>query len=283
MNGKVLKISNNDLYGNVDDRHVAIFAAFNHLKYMNKYVIFTFEGEYDKNKLYYGSVHFKNNSIVIFSVNNATKEYIDIFTNSYLSNMINPSEYQIINLSNIEKVELVSYNEEDFDKLNELDKMSIPRITETTEPTKQRKKYTFLYIILIIMILLLGSITYLYLFPEKFTTEYKQLECTISNIDKELNLNYHNIKLIKLDKNNQIKIIDNNETYTFPDENTYLEFKNNNSQNIYLKDNATYQYNDELLELKIIYTEESTTSDYEQIKYSLTKEGYKCQEGKYYE
>ena len=50
MNGKILKVSSNDLYGNVDDRMVAVFAAFNHKKYMNKYVIFTYDGEFAKKK-----------------------------------------------------------------------------------------------------------------------------------------------------------------------------------------------------------------------------------------
>ena len=50
MNGKILKISSNDLYGNVDERQVVVFACFNHIKYMNKYILFTFLGEYDKKK-----------------------------------------------------------------------------------------------------------------------------------------------------------------------------------------------------------------------------------------
>ena len=34
MNGKILKIASNDLYGNATDRTVSVFAAFNHLKYI---------------------------------------------------------------------------------------------------------------------------------------------------------------------------------------------------------------------------------------------------------
>ena len=50
---------------------------------MNKYVIFTFRDEYDKKKLYYGSVHLKDNSIVIFSVKDNVKQYIDEFILEY--------------------------------------------------------------------------------------------------------------------------------------------------------------------------------------------------------
>ena len=52
MNGKILKIVNNDLYGNVDDREIVVFASFVHKKYMNRYVIFTYKDDYEKKKLW---------------------------------------------------------------------------------------------------------------------------------------------------------------------------------------------------------------------------------------
>ena len=105
MNGKILRISANDLYGNVDEREVAVFAAFTHKKYMNKYVIFTFKDEYQKNKLYYGSVHLKENSIVTFSITDDNKKHVDKFIESYLNNQVDPKEYEIIDISKIDKVE----------------------------------------------------------------------------------------------------------------------------------------------------------------------------------
>ena len=77
MAGKILKIVSNDLYGNVDERKIVVFACFLHTKYMNNYVVFSFLGEYDKKKICYGSVHIKDNSLVIFSVKNNVKKYID--------------------------------------------------------------------------------------------------------------------------------------------------------------------------------------------------------------
>ena len=62
MTGKVLKISSNDLYGNVDDRMVRVYAVFEHTKYMNNYVIFSIDGS---NKLCFGSIHMKDTSLVI--------------------------------------------------------------------------------------------------------------------------------------------------------------------------------------------------------------------------
>ena len=117
MKGKILKISSNDLYGNTDDRLVAVYACFTQKKYMNKYIIFSIYGENDKNKLYYGSIHLKTNSLVVFSVRDEEINYIKPFIDEYLNGSINEMEYELIDLDKIEKIELISYNSLDFDKL----------------------------------------------------------------------------------------------------------------------------------------------------------------------
>ena len=149
MIGKILKISSNDLYGNVDDRHVVVFAAFNHVRYMNKYVIFTFEGEFNKKKLYYGSLHLKDNSLVVFSVNDATKKFIDAFVDSYLRGNVDPTEYTLIDISNTSKVELVSYNERDFDYISTRSTVrskTLPRLlTSLLSASTPRPMFDFLH------------------------------------------------------------------------------------------------------------------------------------------
>ena len=106
--GKILKIISNDLYGNVDERQVVVFSCFQHIKYMNNYVIFAFLDEYKNNKLYYGSIHLKNDTLVIFSVKEEIKKYIVGFVDEFLSNNLN--EFKILNIDNIDRVQLVSYN-----------------------------------------------------------------------------------------------------------------------------------------------------------------------------
>ena len=116
MNGKILKISSNDLYGNVDDRRLSVFAAFNHLKYANRYVIFAFTDELANKKLCYGSLHLKDNSIVIFNTSEANLTYIDPFIEECINGNIDSKEYEILDISKIEKAELVSYNTKDYCK-----------------------------------------------------------------------------------------------------------------------------------------------------------------------
>ena len=193
MTGKKLKISNNDLYGNQDERQVAAFVCFNHLKYMNNYVIFSFVGEYDKNILYYGSIHLKTNSLVIFAVKENEKVYIDTFREQFLTNTIDPKEYQIIDISQIEKAELVSFTEVPYDKISILDNLTISKpMTKKQEETKESKPF-FLYFLLIVLIAFLSFITYLKFNPN-IIPEPKVLTCTNNFYNQELKMNYEEIR-----------------------------------------------------------------------------------------
>ena len=282
MNGKVLKISSNDLYGNVDDRKLSVFAAFNHLKYMNRYVIFAFTDEFNKKELCYGSLHLKNNSIVVFNTPEANLQYIDPFIEEYLSGNVNQKEYEIIDISKIEKVELVSYNTKEYDKLTELDNISIKKeaVVTTEEP---KKKKGFLWFLLILMISLLIGVTYIYLNPNVLDVELKELTCTAEEYNDEVEMSYIKSKNIKFNKKDYFKGINTTEIYKFPDDETYLEFKNGGEENIFFNMKGEYKYDDDNLELKIFYEEESIIDNYEEIKNYLEKDGYTCQEGTYYE
>ena len=282
MNGKILRISANDLYGNVDEREVAVFAAFTHKKYMNKYVIFTFKDEYQKNKLYYGSVHLKENSIVTFSITDDNKKHVDKFIESYLNNQVDPKEYEIIDISKIDKVELVSYSEMDFDKLVELDNLSIPKPKVLTEETT-KKKPAILYILLVIMLILLAGVIFLYLNPHFFDTKVKTMTCTLDEYNKKIKMPYTITKTIRFDKENKLKDIAVVEIYSFTDEEEYYDFKDNERQNEYFDITGAYKYDDDNLELRIIYDEETIISEYEEMKGYLKKEKYICTEESHYE
>ena len=283
MNGKILKISSNDLYGNVDDRQVVVFACFNHVKYMNKYILFTFLGEYDKKKLYYGSIHMKENSLVVFSVRDNVFGYIDKFKNEYISGMVDNNEYEILDISKMEKVELVSYNEMEFDKLKELEDISIKKTnTESVVEADKEKKPVFLYILLIILILLLIGITYLYLKPDDFVIRNKNLVCEKNKYNMELDMKYLENRIVLFDRNDKLKKIEINDSYVFSDIDLYNEFKDNEKEKDYFKIDGTFKYIDENLELKIIYQDKSIIDNYDEMKNYLVNEGYSCVEG-YYE
>lgn len=283
MHGKILKISSNDVYGNSDDRKIAVFAAFNHVKYMNKYVIFAIDGELNKKKLYYGSIHFKDNAVVIFSVNNFIKPYIDKFVLDYMNGALNSQEYEIYDISNIEKAVLVSYSEEDFDNLDALDKLSILRVTETVNDDSSNKKPIFLYFLLVLMIACLGGVSYLYFFPEKFSIQHIKLECSKDGYDENIGLYYTSNKMVDFGADSKTKEINVSDTYKFKQLDEYFSFKDNNRHKEYFSEIDSYSYDDDKLELKVTYKDNSIIEQLDEMKAYFKSEGYKCQEETYYE
>lgn len=286
MKGKILKISSNDLYGNTDDRLVAVYACFTQKKYMNKYIIFSIYGENDKNKLYYGSIHLKTNSLVVFSVRDEEINYIKPFIDEYMNDSINETEYELIDLDKIEKIELISYNSLDFDKLAYLEEKYIPKVQNNDKENGKKNKgmgTIFLYILLFILIILLMGISYLHFFPEDFQIELKTLRCTNTLHNSRLEMDYQIDKNIDFDKDDKFKHINVIERYNFMNQEQYLEFKNNIDKDDYFKIDGSYKYNDDDNQFVVMYKENSIMEDYNEILEYLKGEGYECVEGTIYE
>ncbi len=283
MNGKILKVASNDLYGNADDRQVAVFAVFNHKKYMNKYIIFAFESATGEKKLCLGSVHLKDNSLVIFEIRKDEVKYVMDFVSQYVQGTVNSKEYEIISINKISKAELVSYNQEDYDKLSELDKISIKRVAANSEE-ESYKSPVFLYGLLVFLIFALIGITYVYFNPEILEVELKQLSCTMENgFDEKTELNYSSEILAKFNRDDKLKMLKQVDIYKFDDKDTYYDFKDNNKESIYFKAEGGYKYNDNDLELRIIYDDKLIIENYKEVLNYLKNGGYSCVEGTFYE
>lgn len=283
MYGKILKVSNNDLKGNVDDRQAAVYAAFKHNKYMNRYVVFSFVGEYYNNKLYVGSVHLKEKSLVVFSVRNEELEYINKFVTDCMNNAINPNEYEVLDITNMEKIELVSSNEEDFTGLEALDKMTIKREEVVIQEDNKPKKPILLYTLLVLCVLLLVGVTYLYLNPELLDVDLKELTCTMEGYDKKVDLKYTSSAVVKFDRHDKLASYNREDTYKFDKLDEYVEFKNKDNDNKDFATAAEHKYNDDKLELKLIYNEHLATDAYDEIYNYLKSKGFSCVEGIYHE
>lgn len=280
MTGKILKMGLNDLNGNSDERKVVVFAAFEHIKYMNNYAIFAFEGEYGKNKLCYGSIHIKDNSLIVFSVSNEVKKYIDQFIEEYMSSKL--VDFKILDINEIEKVEMVSYSEMNYDKLQLLDDKSIIRVTPKNDNNKSEdSKPVFLYILVFILILFGIGLTLLYLYPDMFAIKYKELVCTNNLYDEDMMLNYDIDKDIKFDRNDKVVSIDVIKNYTFLDSNSYYEFKENDRHLEYFNSGEGYKYLDVGLNLRVFYKEKSVIDDYDEMLGYLKREGFNCIEKEY--
>ena len=278
MSGKVLKIALNDFNGTVDERKVVVFACFLHTKYMNNYVIFAFENEYNKKKLCYGSIYLKEESLVIFAVKDSVKQYINEFIDEYMSDKM--KNFEILDIDRFEKVEIVSYSEMDFDNLQLLDDKSIVKIIKS-EKVDKKKKPIFLYILIFILVLFSVGLTLLYFYPEIFTFKYKELVCTNNLYDSNMMMYYDINKDIRFDKNDKVQDNDVVRTYTFLDSNIYYEFKENNNHEQYFSNGESYKYIDEQLSFKIFYQEDNVIDDYNEMLTYLNREGYSCIETEY--
>ena len=277
MHGKILKVVSNDLYGNATDKKVVVFVCFNHLKYMNKYIMFTYMGEYDKNILYYGSIYEKGKTIVIFKVRKEEEEYINKFREDYLNDIVNDKEYQILDIGMMEGVEIVSFTEVEYDKLSLLDKKSIQRLNNIEAEENNNKKPVFLYVLLVILIVLLGGITYLY-FTDDGSSNDKKLVCSIDKYDNTVMVNYKEERNILYNKKNKIVSITINDKYIFDDVDKYNEFKDNKKEQEYFKKDGTFKYDDNLLMLMISYKGDSVIDNMGEMKSYLESEGYSCKE-----
>ncbi len=282
MKGKLLKISNNDLYGNVDDRQVALFAAFEHKKYMNKYAIFTYADEYNKNKLYCVGVHLKPNSIVTFSVRDDELNYINKFVTDYLNNQIDPNEFEILDISNVEKIEIISTSSIDSDKLFLLDQISIPKMNVVAEEAPTKKPVA-LYIVLVVFVLLGVALTYLYLNPDILSQELSKLDCTMTEYDRKLSLPYTSNVTIKFDHNNELKDYTRIDTYQFKELDAYNNFKTIDNISELFPKASDLQFNDDKMTLDISYQNNLIIFSYEDVLRYMKKEGYSCIEGVYNE
>ena len=278
MEGKIIKIFSNEINEINEKKNAVVFSVFQHSKYMNNYIIFTNENEYDKNKLYYGSVHLKKDSLIVFSVKDNVKKYIEQFLNEFENDNI--ENFKILNISEVNKLELVSFNEMDYDKLMLLDSKSILRLEKENEELGQSKP-VFLYFLLILFIVMGIGLSLLYFFPSLFTVKYKQLRCSNSFYDNDIKMDYIISRDVKFGKNDKVESIDVVRIYTFLDSNEYYEFKNNNQHLDYFYDAGGYKYIDELLQFKIFYQDFSVIDDYDEMYVYLNREGYSCLEKEY--
>jgi hypothetical protein len=192
------------------------------------------------------------------------------------------AEYEVLDIEHIQKVELVSYNEMEYDKINDLENKSIVKEIIQEEVVKE-KKPVFLYLLLLFMIIIGGGLTLLYFKPDLFTIKYKKLECVGTLYDENIMLNYKINKEVKFDRNDKVEEISSVRTYAFFDSLSYEKFKKDNEDNKYFNNGEGYKYNDKELTFKLIYKETSVIDDYDEMLTYLKNGGYSCIETEYEE
>ncbi|MEE3342665.1 MAG: hypothetical protein VZS44_01075 [Bacilli bacterium] len=295
MNGKELKVSELEMKFGQNDRMVNVFGVFRYRPNNSLYVIYADVGTtYDY--VCFGSSHIKNNVILSMNSNKAEdmeviKEYIyKVVNNEPLDN------FEIYPLDNIDEIELIASKNFELRRevLESLIEKTIPKKAEDSEEvvvkSTKKKKSPILTILLLLLLIVVGGAGFLFYTTMMEAEEtYKFIYCKTSYDHEELK----NVLIEEEDRyefNNSDKLVKVRVTlrYNFVDENSYLDFKNNNRYFSYMVENnkhttGSFDLDDENNSFvtfadTVVDEAYENSVDYEEILSLNTKDGYSCEE-----
>ena len=277
MIGKEIRLSDYQFNFGAEDKKIKVFASFKY-KDGNKYVLFY---NSDINKLCYGSVHIEANKMVILDLKRSSD---DIIANliTLLINKQEINDYEYISLENVEKCEIIGFNEimVNNDIISLLENITMPKpIVNEEKPKKKSKVKSVIIFIFLLLIIALG--VFLYLNKDKVIGSYKTITCTI-NKDTSLEANLSETIILTFTSSEKLDSINITNTYVFNDNNIYYDFKDKGLYYKYMNEGDTYKLEDDSLTYKVFSSEDIISlSDlsYIEILNSYMKDGYNCKEG----
>ncbi len=282
MKGKIIDVSEFDLNFGKKARIIEVYAAFIYKTNGNKYIIYKHLEE-EKNILYFGSVHFKQDVIVILDIK--VKEIG--FTKEFVTKFINQEEtknYEILDISHVNKAEIISENKEEVDgeKIAKLRDLTMPK-PEVVEVSKRKSKKGIVFLIVLLILIISSGVIY-YFFKDDFLKEQKRLVCFKEYTHESLNANVEEEYIIVFDGEDNVLSIDKNIAYVFIDEHEYNDFRDNNDYYEYIEEGSTYKLLDTDITLQQFIKEKNldkypdTYNDvleyYNNINYSCSEDTY---------
>lgn len=294
MNGKVLKVVEYNLEFGKQARMVNVFGVFRYLSNNNLYIIYR-DVLQDYNYVSYGSSHVKGDTVLSMSCNKGQdeeiiKEYIyKVTNNEKLSN------FEIIDLSKITGVEIISSNNLEIKQsvLADLIKLTIPQEKHkevlTDKRTSKKRSPVKTLLVLLVLILLLGGWFYFYSSLNSSDTKIdKNIVCTINYPHDEIaSVTVFEEETFYFGNNDLLQTIKKNTRYKFSDEEEYLNFINKGLYYKYMPnadgDNGGWSSDDDKLEFKMIEKNNITESysgatKYEDVLAEAKSDGYTCSE-----
>lgn len=294
MNGKELKVEENTLTFGASVRKVNVFGVFKYKPNNNLYVIYT-DTDTSYSVVHYGTSHIKNDSILSMSSNkdrdeNIIKEYIFKITEKE-----DLSNFEIINLDNIEKIEIISSNQLAIKKevLDKLISITIPKkqeeVTISSQPKKKGSIITKLASIIIIFAIIYGGFYYYTNFMQnnELNSFDKSITCTKQYTHNDLNnVRVDEEQTFTFNNNDILDNVKINTTYNFNSEEDYNSFIIEGTYYAYLPDGdalgGTKQDDEKhtfsmIEQIKIDETYNKPT-EYEEVLSYYKNEGYTCNE-----
>lgn len=278
MIGKVLKVKDINIAFNEKAKKVSVFTCFTHVKYSDNYIIFSDYDNYKNGILYYGTVYMKGNTVVIFDIKQDKENIVFDFVKKITDNA-NDSEYNIIDISNMTEVEIISKNEKDVgsELLNRLDELTIPKEVVDASEEENNESLSFLYFMLIIFLFLLAGAIYLYFNKDQYLKQYDMIVCSLNNINDDYN--YSDKLYLEFDSKNELRYLNHDVSYQFDNKSDYDNFK---YTNLWVE-NKMDNYNFDDSKLIFTYTNGSKTiegyelmTSYDEVLGYYKSNGYDC-------
>lgn len=294
MNGKVLKVVEYNLEFGKQARMVNVFGVFRYLSNNNLYIIYR-DVLQDYNYVSYGSSHVKGDTVLSMSCN---KEQDEEIIKEYIYKVTNKeklSNFEIIDLSKITSIEIISSNNLEIKQsvLTDLIKLTIPQekhkevLTDKRMSKKRSPVKTLL--VLLVLILLFGGGFYFYSSLNSSDTKIdKNIVCTINYPHDEIaSVTVFEEETFYFGNDDLLQTIKKNTRYKFSDEEEYLNFINKGLYYKYMPEtsdnNGGWSSDDDKLEFKMIEKNNITESysgatEYEDVLAEAKSDGYTCSE-----
>lgn len=293
MNGKELKVTENELKFGAKTRFVNVFGVFKYKPNSGLYVIYA---DVDTKNSYvcYGTAHSKNGNILCMHSNKpedteAVKEYIFKVINEEKLD-----DFELISLEEAKEIEIIASKNFEIkaDVLEKLVEKTIPKkiVTEEIEKKPKKKKSPLVSILIILLLVLIGGTGYIYYDSIKASNNIsKVIYCTKQYDHDELQyVTVDEEKTFKFDHNDILKELDVTTKFTFNNEEAYLDFINKNTFYKYMPaddDDTTGDFKNDT-DNRVFITHATTKIDesygdpveYETILTNNNTEHYTCEE-----
>ena len=290
MSGKELKVAEYNLTFGETPRFVNVFSVFRYKKNNNLYLIYTDIGT-NYNIIYYGSSHIKNNSILSMTPKQEDEEIIKEFIFKITSNEA-LDNFEIIDLSNIEEVEIISSARLEVkpEIITSLTEKTIPKkeVKEEIKQPRPKKKSVAskLLTIIIILAIIFGGI-YLYLsIATKTSTVAKTITCTKSAQEKTIKATIEETSTYNFNNKDILENVETVSNYKFNTKEDYEDFIRTGTIYKYMPKDDTdggFKQDDDkniftIITKETIGLDYSKPINYEEVLSYYKGKGYTCDE-----
>lgn len=238
--GKTIKVSEFDLKFGQDDHKVDVYAVFKEKNRSDILAIYSDRNDSDKDTLHYASVHLKNDALVFIDVKDKS-EIVKEYTWKLLNSKENEN-FETIDISKYEKVEIVSSNEllVKSEVIKKLFDLTIPKEESKHEKKKVKNKMSSSSKILLtgFSLAILVAISFVVINKDLILGTNIKYTCTNSYLDTTLGSNKQEIEYLTFNFNDELTTRTMIIRYTFDNKEDYDDYVN---EGVYYKYEPTFE------------------------------------------